>query len=60
MRRDSIRVAHPCSLQLGPKTIAFWLVLVPRHLRAIARKLIEMAEDGDLQAVKEVGGQAGR
>jgi hypothetical protein len=27
----------------------------PRHLRAIARKLIEMAEGGDLQAIKEVG-----
>jgi hypothetical protein len=27
----------------------------PRHLRAIARKLIEMAESGDLQAIKEVG-----
>ena len=27
----------------------------PRHLRAIARKLIEIAEDGDLQAIKEVG-----
>jgi hypothetical protein len=26
-----------------------------RHLRAIARKLIEMAEGGDLQAIKEVG-----
>ena len=26
----------------------------PRHLRAIARKLIEMAEGGDLQAIKEV------
>jgi hypothetical protein len=28
---------------------------IPRHLRAIARKLIEMAEGGDLQAIKEVG-----
>jgi hypothetical protein len=27
----------------------------PRHLRATARKLIEMAEGGDLQAIKEVG-----
>jgi hypothetical protein len=27
----------------------------PRRLRAIARKLIEMAEGGDLQAIKEVG-----
>jgi hypothetical protein len=27
----------------------------PRHLRAIARKLIEMAEGGDLQAIKEIG-----
>jgi hypothetical protein len=27
----------------------------PRHLRAIARKLIEMAEGGDLHAIKEVG-----
>jgi hypothetical protein len=27
----------------------------PRHLRAIARKLIEVAEGGDLQAIKEVG-----
>ena len=27
----------------------------PRHLRAIARKPIEMAEGGDLQAIKEVG-----
>jgi hypothetical protein len=27
----------------------------PRHLRTIARKLIEMAEGGDLQAIKEVG-----
>jgi hypothetical protein len=27
----------------------------PRHLRAIARKLIEMAEGGDLQAIREVG-----
>jgi hypothetical protein len=27
----------------------------PRRLRAIARKLIEMAESGDLQAIKEVG-----
>src|SRR6267142_785048 len=27
----------------------------PRYLRAIARKLIEMAETGDLQAIKEVG-----
>jgi hypothetical protein len=27
----------------------------PRQLRAIARKLIEMAEGGDLQAIKEVG-----
>jgi hypothetical protein len=27
----------------------------PRHLRAIARKLIEMAEGSDLQAIKEVG-----
>ena len=27
----------------------------PRRLRAIARKLIEMAEGGDLQAVKEIG-----
>jgi hypothetical protein len=27
----------------------------PRHLRAIARKLIEMAKGGDLQAIKEVG-----
>jgi len=26
-----------------------------RHLRTIARKLIEMAEGGDLQAIKEVG-----
>ncbi|WP_155255092.1 MULTISPECIES: hypothetical protein [Bradyrhizobium] len=26
-----------------------------RHLRAIARKLIEMAEGGDLQAIKEIG-----
>jgi hypothetical protein len=26
-----------------------------RHLRVIARKLIEMAEGGDLQAIKEVG-----
>jgi hypothetical protein len=27
----------------------------PRHLRAIARKLFEMAVGGDLQAIKEVG-----
>jgi hypothetical protein len=27
----------------------------PRHLRAIARKQIAMAEGGDLQAIKEVG-----
>ena len=27
----------------------------PRHLRAIARKLIEMAEGGDIQAIKEIG-----
>jgi hypothetical protein len=27
----------------------------PRRLRAIARKLIEMAEGDDLQAIKEVG-----
>jgi hypothetical protein len=27
----------------------------PRRLRAIARKLIEMAEGGDMQAIKEVG-----
>ena len=27
----------------------------PRHLRIIARKLIEMAEGGDLQAIIEVG-----
>ena len=27
----------------------------PRRLRAIARKLIEMAEGGDIQAIKEVG-----
>ncbi len=27
----------------------------PRHLRAVARKLIEMAEGGDLQTIKEVG-----
>ena len=26
----------------------------PRHLRAIARKLIEMAEGGDLQAIREI------
>ncbi len=26
----------------------------PRQLRAIARKLIEMAEGGDLQAIKEI------
>jgi hypothetical protein len=26
-----------------------------RHLRAIARALIKMAEGGDLQAIKEVG-----
>jgi hypothetical protein len=36
----------------------------PRHLRAIARNLIEMAEGGDLQAIKEVGdrldGKCGR
>lgn len=27
----------------------------PLRLRAIARKLIEMAEGGDLQAIKEIG-----
>jgi len=27
----------------------------PRQLRAIARKLIEMAEGGDLQAIREIG-----
>ena len=27
----------------------------PRRLRAIARKLIEMAEGGDLPAIKEIG-----
>jgi hypothetical protein len=27
----------------------------PRQLRAIARKLIEMAVGGDLQAIKEIG-----
>lgn len=27
----------------------------PRRLRAIARKLLEMAEGGDLQAIREIG-----
>lgn len=27
----------------------------PRRLRAIARKLIDMAEGGDLQAIREIG-----
>jgi hypothetical protein len=46
-----------------PFANALWIEICagndPRHLRSIARKLIEMAEGGDLQAIKDRG-QAGR